>query len=72
MLLYVPQAVMQRPQTATEPFKMQRFKDTKSQVRQWIENEGYVQPMQAAPGDLQRPATASGYIRKGEGKSHKM
>jgi hypothetical protein len=44
---------------------MQRFKETKSQVRQWIENEGYVKPH--GEGELQRPATASGYIRKGEG-----
>jgi hypothetical protein len=61
---------MQRPQTATEPFKMQRFKDTKSQVREWIEKEGYMQPQ--GEGALQRPATASGYIRKGEGESSEI
>lgn len=41
---------------------MQRFKETKSQVRQWIEDEGYLE------SGLQRPATASGYMRKGEGQ----
>ncbi len=65
------QAELQRPQTDPEPFKMERFKDTKSQVRQWIQDEGYLHPQRAAgasEGAMHRPASAGGYIRKGEGQ----
>ena len=65
------QTEMQRPQTEPELFKMQKFKDTQSQVRQWIEEEGYLQPASTnmgGGGALQRPATAGGYIRKGDGQ----
>jgi hypothetical protein len=50
---------------------MERFKDTKSQVRQWIQDEGYLHPQRAAgasEGAMHRPASAGGYIRKGEGQ----
>eukprot|EP00802_Teleaulax_amphioxeia_P016045 Tamp_16152.p1 GENE.Tamp_16152~~Tamp_16152.p1 ORF type:complete len:327 (+),score=74.61 Tamp_16152:1-981(+) len=68
------QMELQRPQTDPEPFKMQRFKDTSSQVRRWIQEEGYLhQQGGAADGGrgampTQRPASAGGYIRKGEGQ----
>ena len=50
---------------------MQKFKDAKSQVREWIEREGYLHPQgigSTGEGAMQRPATAGGYIRKGEGQ----
>ncbi len=68
------QRELQRPQTDPEPFKLQRFKDTTSQVRRWIQEEGYLhQQGVAADGGrgampTQRPASAGGYIRKGEGQ----
>ena len=38
------QTEAQRPPSNVEPFKMQRFKETKSQVRRWIQEEGYLNP----------------------------
>ena len=61
---------MQRPKSEPEPFKMHRFKETQSQVRKWIEDEGYLRPQGVSEDEsaMQRPATAGGYIRKGEGQ----
>ena len=65
------QTELKRQQTETELFKMQKFKDAKSQVREWIEREGYLHPQgvgSTGEGAMQRPATTGGYIRKGEGQ----
>ena len=62
--------ILQQSATEPEPFKMQRFQGAQSQVRKWIEEEGYcMKPKGTEGGGMQRPATSGGYMRKGAGQS---
>ena len=62
--------ILQQSATEPEPFKMQRFQGAQSQVRKWIEEEGYcMKPKGTEGGGMQRPATSGGCMRKGAGQS---